>query len=450
MHTNTLNLTEGPIFTKVVRYSLPLLGMFVLQLLFNAVDMLVVGRFASSTALAAVGATTNLYHLLVNLLVGTSVGVSVVAANYFGAGNIRKLNETIHTSMLFALIAGIVFGIICFFLAEPLLRMMNTPQEVIDKSSLYIKICFAGLPFMQVYNFGSAILRAVGDTWRPMLYLIVAGVANIFLNLFFVVVLKHDVDGVATATVISNAISSILVWQAIPKTGSGIRLEFKELRINPAILKNVLVIGVAAGIQGACFSFSNVIIQSSINSFGAMAVAGCTAALILEGIAYAGSYSYQQTAISFVGQNYGARKRDTIIRSFWWCMLLGTLIPGFMGLVFYSFGRPLLGIFIPESEVIEFGMQRVRIVMLTYALIGPLDTLSGALRGLGRSVINTCIMLVGVCGIRLIWIFFVFPYHRTITFLFGSYPVSWAITCIPMAIYLYVIVKRLDATQGRV
>ncbi|MGN0866722.1 MAG: MATE family efflux transporter [Oligosphaeraceae bacterium] len=440
----TMDLTTGSIPRKVILFSLPLLGTMILQLLFNAVDVAVVGRFASHRALAAVGSTSSLIALLVNLLVGISVGCNVVAANAFGAKDRPRLDKVLHTAMTFSLVAGVLLGILGILLARPLLTWMNTPPDVLDGAVLYMRIYFAGMPFLQVYNFGSAILRAVGDTRRPFLFLVISGFLNAGLNLFLVAFCHRTVDGVALATIISEALAMVLVWRALGSIGDGVRLEWRRLGIHWGILGKILAIGVPAGIQSCCFSFSNVVIQSAINSFGSQGVAGCAAALIWECLVWTGSYCYNQTATSFVAQNLGARNIPRVRSSIRWCILIGTTTPAVLGLLGILFAAPLLRIFNDDPQVIQWGIQRMRVVLSTYAILGVMDSLSGAIRGTGRSVFITVVMLVGVCGFRVLWTKLVFPCHPTISFLFTSYPLSWLISLIPMGIYLHALLKKME------
>ena len=442
-----MDLTTGSIPRKVILFSLPLLGTLILQLLFNAVDVAVVGRFASHRALAAVGSTSSLISLLVNLLVGVSVGCNVVAANAFGANDRPRLDKILHTAMAFSLVAGLILAALGIALARPLLRWMNTPPDVLDGAALYMRIYFAGMPFLQVYNFVSAILRAVGDTRRPFLYLVVSGFLNVGLNLVLVVFFHRTVDGVALATVISQGVAMVLVWRALERTGEGILLQWRKLAIHGGILGKILAIGVPAGIQSCCFSFSNVVIQSAINSFGSQAVAGCAAALIWECLAWTGSYCYNQTATSFVAQNLGAKNLPRVEKSICWCLLIGTVTPAVFGLLGLLGATPLLRLFNDDPQVIQWGIQRMQVVLSTYAILGIMDVLCGAIRGTGRSVFVTVVLLVGVCGGRIVWTRFLFPFHPTISFLFASYPLTWFVTLIPMGIYLRALLRNMKSTE---
>lgn len=437
-----MNLTEGALLPKILLFSLPLFGTMLLQLLFNAADLVVVGRYASHQALAAVGATTSLIHLIVNLLVGLSTGTNVVVANDFGAGRKEQLSRTTHTAMLVSILGGILFGAFGFLTARPILALMGTPDDVIGQATLYLKIFFIGLPFLQIYNFGSAILRGVGDTRRPLVYLVISGILNVVLNLLFVARFGMTVDGVALATCISEALSAVLVWRALATTDEGIHLQFRKLAIHGRTFLAIVRIGVPAGVQGMGFSLSNVVIQSAINTFGSVGMAASAAVLSIEGMLYTASCCYHYTAISFAGQNLGARKFDRIRKSFWLCMLCGCTMTTAACWAVFAVGPQSIAIFNSTPEVIAWGMERMKVVFTTYTLLAALDVLSGTLRGLGYSLVNTTLMVVGTCGSRLAWIYFAFPHRRTISFLFLSYPLSWTVCVVAMAIYLAYIVKK--------
>ena len=436
-----MDLTTGSIPRQVVLFSLPLLGTLMLQLLFNAADVAIVGRFSSHRALAAVGATSSLISLLVNLLVGISVGCNVVAAHAFGSGDRPRMDRVLHTSILFSLIAGCLLAVAGVCLAKPLLLWMETPPDVLDAAALYMRIYFAGMPFLQVYNFGAALLRAVGDTRRPFLYLVFSGCLNVALNLFFVRGFHMAVEGVAMATVVSEGVAMAMVCRALARTGEGCHLTGKGLSIHWRTLGKMLSIGIPAGIQSCCFSFANVVIQSAINSFGSLAVAGSAAALNWECLVWTGSYCYNQTVTSFVAQNCGAGKLQRVKDSIRWCLIMGTAAPSLMGLLCCLWAVPLLHVFNDDPEVIQWGAQRMYTVLSGYAILGMMDTLCGAIRGMGRTLLVTVIMLVGVCGLRVVWTQFVFPFRPTISFLFLSYPISWCLPIFPVFLYLKALLK---------
>ncbi|MCQ2403119.1 MAG: MATE family efflux transporter [Lentisphaeria bacterium] len=440
-----MNMCEGGLFGKIILFALPLCGTFLLQLMFNAADLIVVGRFASHQALAAVGSTGSVLMLMLNLLFGISAGTSVLAANFFGAKDRQNLCKTIHTSMLFSLVSGVVFGVIGFYVARFLLKLMATPDDVLDGATLYMQIIFLGLPFRMTNVFGNSLLRSLGDTKRPLIYLVYAGLANVALNLLMVVKFHKAVEGVAWATVVSELISAVLVWEALAHLDDDIALRFRKLALHGKTMIKLLKIGIPAGIQGSCYSLSNVVIQSTVNSFGSLAMAGNAATVSLEGIIYTGSGSFYHTALSFAGQNYGAKKYDRIVRSVALCLMLSGLITTVLGWTFIFFRQQLLSIYVTDPEVLEYGYERMKVSFVLYAFMGFLDVFSGGLRGVGRSVVNTAITMVCVCGLRLLWIFWILPKHRTFPFLFVSYPLSWGITAAIMGVYFFLVIRKIKA-----
>ena len=443
---HAMNMCEGGLFGKIILFALPLCGTFLLQLMFNAADLIVVGRFASHQALAAVGSTGSVLMLMLNLLFGISAGTSVLAANFFGANDRQSLCKTIHTSMLLSLGSGVVFGVIGFYVARFLLKLMATPDDVLDGATLYMQIIFLGLPFRMANVFGNSLLRSLGDTKRPLIYLVYAGLVNVALNLLMVVKFHKAVEGVAWATVVSELISAVLVWEALAHLDDDIALRFRKLALHGKTMIKLLKIGIPAGIQGSCYSLSNVVIQSTVNSFGSLAMAGNAATVSLEGIIYTGSGSFYHTALSFAGQNYGAKKYDRIVRSVVLCLMLSGLITTVIGWTFILFRQQLLSIYVTDPEVLQYGYERMKVSFTLYAFMGFLDVLSGGLRGVGRSVINTAITLVCVCGLRLLWIFWILPKHRTFSFLFVSYPLSWGITAAIMGVYFYLVIRKIRKT----
>lgn len=423
-----IDMCNGPLFGKILLFTLPLMLSGILQLLFNAADMIVVGRWVGSNALAAVGSTGSLINLLVNVFIGLSVGANVLVARYFGAGQEKELSDMVHTAVLTSFICGIFLIFLGFFVAPHALLAMGTPEEVLDQAVLYIRIFFAAMPSMMVYNFGSAILRAVGDTRRPLYFLTAAGVINVIMNLFFVVVCSLGVAGVALATAISQTVSAVLVVVCLMRSDGPYRLEPKELRIVPAKMSAMIKIGLPAGLQGAIFSVSNVLIQSSVNSFGAVAMAGNSAAGNLEGFVYTAMNTLHQTAVSFVGQNYGARKYKRIGVIALECLAIVAVVGLVMGNAVYFGGNVLLKLYSDETSVITYGMRRLFYICCPYLLCGIMDTLVGCLRGMGRSILPMLVSLTGACLFRIIWIYTIFPMDRTLDTLYFSYPVSWAIT----------------------
>lgn len=424
-----IDMCNGPLLGKILMFYIPLMLSGVLQLLFNAADIVVVGRYAGSDSLAAVGSTSSLINLLVNLFIGLSVGANVLVARFYGAGKQKELSEMVHTAVLTSIISGCVLIVLGIGLSGPALRLMDTPEDVIGQSILYMRIYFVGMPFMMAYNFGSAILRAVGDTRRPLYYLLAAGVINVILNLIFVIVFQIGVAGVAIATVISQGVSSVLVLRCLILTDSVYKLDLKQLKIVPDKLIKMLQIGLPAGLQGSLFSISNVLIQSSVNSFGSIAMAGNTAASNIEGFVYTAMNAFHQTAISFTGQNYGAHKIKRIGKILLICQISVIIVGLLLGNAAYFFSGTLLQLYAPDDmEVIAFGTLRLSIICVTYCLCGMMDVMVGALRGMGYSIMPMLVSLTGACLFRVVWIYTVFKSYRTLKCLYYSYPISWALT----------------------
>ena len=437
-----IDMCHGPLFSKIILFSIPLIITNMLQLVFQAIDLIVLGQFADARSMAAVGATGGLTVLVLNIFFGISVGVNVLAARYTGARDRKKVSQTVHTAAAIAFFGGIVMALIGILVTRPILRLMAAPEEILDRSTIYMRIYCAGIPFVIFYNFGSSILRAVGDTRRPLIFMIIAGVVKILLNLFFVAVLHLDVAGVALTTMISNALSAALVIFTLRTARDSSRLVWKHIRVHGEVLKEMLKIGLPAGIQGSFFSLSNVVIQSTVNSFGSVVIAGNTAAWSLESIAYVGCSAYYYTAISFIGQNHGAQKYKRIGRSIGWCFLCSFTASILFGWGFYLFGIPLLKIYNPDPEVIQWGMIRMKILMTTYFLCGFMDVISGSLRGLGHSVKPTVVTLLGVCFFRIAWVFWIFPLSPTMENLMISYPVSWSLVSAVNGIILFAVCRK--------
>lgn len=425
-----IDMCSGSVFQKMLLFAIPLMCSSILQLLFNAADIVVVGRFAGDNALAAVGSNTALINLLTNLFVGLSIGSNVLTAQYYGAKKNDDLRETVHTSMLLSIYSGVLLTVIGIVGARRLLEVMQAPPEVLSLAALYLRIYFLGMTSTMVYNFGSAILRAVGDTKRPLYYLLGAGIVNVILNLFFVIVLKMGVAGVGAATVISQTISAVLVVRCLIKEQGGIHLELKELAVSKDKLVKIMRIGLPAGFQGTVFSLSNVVIQSAVNSFGAIAVAGNSAASNIEGFVYMAMNAFYQATISFTSQNYGAREYKRIYKILFAGELYVVATGILLGNLAVFFGEALLGIYSTSAEVITAGMSRLKIICTVYALCGVMDVLVGALRGIGYSIIPMIVSLIGACGLRLLWIATVFqiPQYHSLTTVYLSYPITWTIT----------------------
>ncbi len=441
-----MDMSRGNLLPQIIRYTIPLMLSGVLQLLFNAADIVVVGQFAGKDSMAAVGATSALINLLVNLFIGLSIGTNVLAARFFGSHKDRDMEETVHTSMLVAGVGGVVLLVIGILLARPLLVLMDTPDNVLPLSTLYMRIYFAGMPAMLIYNYGGAILRAVGDTRHPLYYLTTAGVINVGLNLFFVIVLHLDVAGVALATTLSQCISSFLIIRCLMRVDAAYRLDLHRLRIVRDKFVSLLRIGIPAGLQGIVFSLSNVLIQSSVNSFGSSVMAGNTAAANLEGFVYVAMNSFYQSCLSFTSQNYGARNFKRMTRTLLCCLGMVTIVGLVLGLAVTYFGRPLLSIYNRDPEVISYGMRRLRIICAPYFLCGVMEVFVGGLRGMGRSVMPMLVALTGSCALRIVWIYTVFAYYGTLESLYISYPISWALTAAVHAL-CYIGVRRRIARQ---
>lgn len=438
-----IDMTHGPLFGKIILFSVPLIVTNMLQLLFHAADLIILGQFAVPEAMAAVGATGGLTVLLLNIFFGISVGVNVLTARYTGAHDRRNISNTVHTAAAVAFFGGILMALIGILATGPALKMMSTPPEILDRSTLYMRLYCAGIPFVICYNFGSSVLRALGDTRRPLIYMIVAGIVKVLLNLLFVLGFGMDVAGVALTSMISNALSAGLVAFALQHARDSSRLFWNRIRIHGGIFKEMLKIGLPAGIQGSFFSISNITIQASINSLGRQVISGNTAAYSLECIAYVGCSAYYYTAISFAGQNHGAHKYKRIVRSIGYCFLCTFIAANLMGWGFFLFGVPLLKIYNPDPDVIRWGLIRMKFILTTYFMCGFMDVISGSLRGLGHSLKPTLVTLAGVCFFRIAWVVWIFPHYRTMENLMLSYPVSWSLVSIINGTILFVVCRKM-------
>lgn len=445
-----MDMCSGSVLKKLLLFSLPLMASGVLQLLFNAADIIVVGKFAGDNSMGAVGSTSSLINLFTNLFVGLSVGVNVIAARAHGANSASDMHDTVHTSMLLSVICGAVLAVIGFILAPEMLILMNATENQLPLAVMYLRIYFLGMPAMMVYNFGGAILRAVGDTKRPLYFLTAAGVINVLLNLLFVIVLKMDVAGVALATVLSQCISAGLTVLCLIKDNTEIHLDLKQLKIRKRILFSVMRVGLPAGFQGTIFSLSNVVIQSSINLFGDTVVSGNSAASSVEGFIYMAMNTFHQAAISFTGQHMGAKKYSRIPKILVSSLLCVTVTGLVFGWTAFLLGRPLLGIYSNSSDVVDAGMVRLSIIATTYALCGMMDVMVGMLRGLGYSIMPMIVSLLGACGLRILWIATVFQipeYHSPRT-VYLSYPMSWGITLLVHIICYVIVWRRLKRRES--
>lgn len=443
-----IDMCNGPLLGKIMLFTLPLMLSGILQLLFNAADVIVVGRFAGNEALAAVGSTGALTNLLVNLFIGLSVGANVLVARYYGGNQEEEVSRTVHTSMLVSGVGGVILTLIGITAAKPLLLLMDTPENVIGHSVLYMRIYFVGMPVMLVFNFGSAILRAIGDTRRPLFYLIIAGVINVVLNLFFVIVLHLGVAGVALATVISQCVSTALIVRCLMQSEGCFKLSLDKLHMDWDKFKKIAAIGFPAGIQGSLFSISNVLIQSSVNSFGSVAMAGNTAGSNVEGFVYTAMNSVHQTAVSFTGQNLGGRRYDRIRVIVLECLLFVAVIGLVMGNGAVLLGHQILGFYSSDPEVIAYGLQRMKIICTLYFMCGMMDVMVGCIRGLGYAIMPMIVSLLGACVFRVIWIYTIFQWDRTLRTLYISYPISWGLTAAAHLVCFVVVFRKLRKSMG--
>lgn len=436
-----IDMVNGSIMPKLITFAIPLMLSGILQLLFNAVDIIVVGRFSGSQSLAAVGSTSSLINMLTNLFIGISLGANVLAARFYAAGKHKEMSETVHTSILTAFISGVLMIFVGIFFSRPALELMDTPSDVIELATLYMRIYFVGMPFFMLYNYGAAILRAVGDTKRPLIFLVVSGVTNACLNLLLVIVFKMDVAGVAIATVISQMISCVLVLICLYKTDAVYQLRFKKLRIKWEYLGQIFRIGIPAGIQSTLISFSNVLLQSSVNSFGSIAMAGYTAANNVLSFLYMGANSITQACMSFTSQNYGARKPKRMDKVLIDGLILQVVICLTLGVLAYVFGNQVSNIYTDDPNVIKCSVEILALTTVPYFLCGFMDTFPGVLRGMGRSTVPMILCLLGTVGVRILWIYCFFPHNRTLGYLFVSYPVSWIATIVMQLIY-YIFIRK--------
>lgn len=438
---NKIDMTTGNIFKKMLLFAVPLMLTNFLQLLYNAADLMVIGQFRSTQSFSAISSTTSLINLCVTLFIGLSAGSNVMMARALGSKDEEKAKKVLHTSLLIALIAGIVIGILGFFLAKPLLKLMNSPYDVIDLATLYLKIYFLGLPFNLLYNFGSAIMRANGDTTRPLVYLFIAGVANIVTNLFLIVVCKMDVEGVAIATILSQAISCVLVLSALGRYKESWHFSLNSISFSLDSFKDIVLIGLPAGIQGTLFSISNVLIQSSVNSFGSFVMAGNGAASNLEGFVFTIMNSFYHAALSFIGQNIGAKKYTNLKKIYKYSLIYVITFGFTIGTIVYLASPALVTLYTSDPDVMGLASSRLAIMCVTYFLCGIMDVTVGTLRGMGYSIVPMITSIIGVCGFRVIWVLGVFSQNRDIGLLYASYPISWIMTGIVLIICFFVLYK---------
>ena len=444
-----IDMLNGPVMPKLLTFAVPLMLSSVLQLTFNAADVIVVGRFEGDASLAAVGAPGALINLLINLFLGLSVGANVIVARWHGAGDYNRTSQSVHTAVALSLISGLAVGVLGFFLAGTFLSWMHTPEDVWPLATAYMRIYFLGMPANMIYNFGAAILRAIGDTRRPLMYLTIAGVINVLLNIVFVAFFGMGVRGVALATIISQIISAILVVLCLVHTEGSIHLNLKRLSLDRDRVVEIAKVGLPAGLQGMCFSFSNVIIQSTVNSFGTIATAGNTAASNIEGYIYVSMNSIYQAAITFTSQNVGAHRYERISRVARASLTAVSGIGLMMGLILYLFRPILFHIYTADDAVIAAASIRSGIIAPTYFLCGMMDVMVGLLRGMGSSVTPMIVSVMGACAFRLLWIALIFPFNPTLTMLYLSYPASWIITfSVHMICYLSLKRRKYSVIPG--
>ena len=443
MKQKNRDMLHGPLLGNVIRYTIPIILTSWLQLLFNAADLVIVGQFDGSHSLAAVGATGAITNLIINLFIGLSVGAGVSVAHGLGSNDHQAVHRTIHTAIPAAIVSGIFLTIVGVLCSRTFLLWMDTPENILDAATIYMQVYFGGMVFNMVYNFVASILRAAGDTKSPLIFLAVSGLINVGLNVVFVRVLYMNVAGVALATVISQAISAVLVVITLMRRTDACRLGWKKIRFYKPQLMKMIRIGLPAGVQGSMFSISNVMIQSSINSFGDVVMSGNTAAANLEGFVFTAMNAFHQTAVNFTGQNVGARQYDRVRKILWTCLGCVAATGAVLGLLLIGFGHPLLSIYISDSQkAIEYGLNRLLYICLAYFICGMMDVSTGSLRGMGSSIVPMIISVLGVCGVRLLWIATVFQTYHTPECLYLSYAVSWVITFAAQFIAFWMVYKK--------
>ncbi len=444
----SLDMTKGPFLKKILRFSLPLVLTGLLQMIYNTADVIVVGRFAGGTALAAVGATGSLVHLILNIFLGMSMGSGVMTAKYIGAKDEDSVKRCVHSAMLLSILSGIFVAIFGFVFSEQLLIMMDSPADVLPLSKIYLQIFFLGAPAGMVFNFGASIVRATGDTKKPLLILSLSGIVNIVLNLILVIKFNMSVAGVAIATIVSQYISAVIIVIVLLKMKNACKLDFKKLRFHKEELKRILYVGIPAGIQNSLFSVSNVIIQTTVNSFGSIAMAGIAASSNIDSLIYTCTNAVSQTTMTFSSQNYGAKKYENFNKIYFRCVLLTIIIGGGMGALGVVFKDFLVGIFSTDPAVIEIGAQRLTLILPFYFFCSLMDVGAGQLRGMGKSVLPMLVSLLGGCGLRLLWIFVFFPKNPTLIYLYYAYPISWTITFIVLFVCYFIVRAQILKKSG--
>jgi putative MATE family efflux protein len=438
-----LDMTSGNLFKKIIKYTIPILLTSLLQILYNACDVMVVGKFAGEESLAAVGSTGSLISLVVGLFMGLSIGASVAFARSIGAKDLDRANRVVHTSVIVSSIASVILTIVGILLAKKLLILMDSPDNVIDLAALYVKIYFGGTFFNLLYNFASSVVSANGDTKRTLYILSITGVINVVLNLVFVLVFKMKVEGVAIATVVSQAFSAIAIMRLLIKENGPLNFSFKKLKVDFDALKEIIKIGLPSGIQSSLFSISNVVVQTSVNGFGSTIMAANAAAANLESFVYVGMNSVYQSTMNFTSQNYGAKKIKNIKKVLFYSLSIVAAIGLVMGIGFYLCAPWLLKLYTSEPEVIKYAIIRMSFVCLFYASYGVMDVMVGALRGIGQSLIPMIVSILGICVLRIAWINTIFKTHKTLETLYISYPISWVVTLLVLIICYLLIYPRM-------
>ncbi len=443
----SLDMTQGPFLKKILVFSIPLIMTGLLQLAYNSADVIVVGRFAGKEALAAVGSTGSLVNLFLNVFIGLSMGAGVMTARHIGERNEKTVHDCVHTAMLMSVICGIFIGTVGFFASSYMLSLMGVPDDVIELASLYLKIYFLGSPGLLVYNFGASIVRSTGDTKRPLYILTFSGAVNVVLNLILVIVFHMGVSGVAIATIVSQYISAVFIVVYLLKMPNACRLVIKELRIYKKELSSIVKLGLPAGIQNSLFSVSNVIIQSTVNSFGSVAMAGIAAGSNFDSYVYTCTNAIAQTTMNFTSQNMGAKKYSNVGKVYRYCIIITVIIGVSMGAIGCVFGNQIVSLFSDDPEVIAIGADRLMLIMPFYFFCSLMDVAASQIRGMGKSFEPMIVSLLGACGIRLFWIYFILPLNHTLTFLYWAYPVSWSVTFF-VQFALYFILKNQMKKKG--
>ncbi|MGN1316231.1 MAG: MATE family efflux transporter [Acutalibacteraceae bacterium] len=442
-----LDMTTGPYFKKIIFFSFPLILTGVLQLIYNAADIMVIGRFAGSVSLAAVGSTSSLVNLILNLFIGLSTGSGVVCARLIGANDDKGVRKCVHTAMAMSIVSGVFVGILGFLISGPILKLMDTPTDILHLASLYLKIYFLGAPGSLVFNFGASIIRSTGDTKRPLFILAFSGIVNVLLNLVLVTVFHLNVAGVAIATITAQYISAVAVVLRLLHLENSCRLHISKIKLHKDELKEIIKIGLPAGFQSSLFSLSNVLIQSTINTFGSVAVAGNTAAQNADAFVYTSTNAIAQTAMTFTSQNMGAKKYQNIRKVYFICLTFAFGVSAVLGGLSLAFPGEIIGIFTTDPAVIEMGKHRIYIMMSTYFLCSIMDVAGCQIRGMGKSLEPMIITLLGACGIRVLWLYTGFPLKKELWNLYLSYPISWFVTFVALFICFFVFEKRIKKSE---